>query len=78
VRLIHLDGVPAPSITVSDDGYEEIYALVMQYRRCRKRGCTFSDQNPVVGVNLCLACFLEEHKGLTYVGPFGEPDEDGR
>jgi len=78
VKLIHLDGVPAPSITVSDEGYEEIVALVMQYRRCRKRGCTFSENNPVVVVNLCLGCFIEEHKELRYVSAFGEPDEEGR
>src|SRR5438094_529100 len=77
MKTIHLDGIPSRSITVTDEGYEQIVSLIMASRCCRRHGCAYSEINPVVGVNVCLGCFVTEHTYLTYVGPVGEPDEEG-
>ncbi len=61
MKTIHFDGVPSRSITVSDAGFEEIVALVTQHRRCRKNNYPYMQANPLVGMNLCLGCFLQEH-----------------
>src|SRR5438128_264796 len=56
MKTIHLDGIPSRSITISDEGYEQIVPLIMASRCCRRHGCAFSESNPVVGVNVCLGC----------------------
>jgi hypothetical protein len=77
MKRIHLDEISSRSISVSDAGYEQVVNLIMACRCCCKCGDTFSEINPVVGVNVCLGCFVTEHTHLTYVGSLGEPDEEG-
>src|SRR5207253_1596787 len=53
-----------------------ILALIMQHRVC-KNGCAYTEQNPMVAENLCLSCLFEKQPYLHFVGPVGDPDEDG-
>src|SRR6266702_6682941 len=63
-------------IMVSDEGYAAIVALITKHRIC-KNGCAFSAQNPMVAENFCLSCLLDKQAYLTFVGPIGEPNEEG-
>ncbi len=73
---IYLGWRTSHPIVVSDEGYAAIVTLIQQHRVCTN-GCAFSAQNPMVAENLCLSCLLNKQAYLTFVGPIGEPNEEG-
>jgi len=74
-QTIFLGGRTHP-ITVSDEGYEAIVALVTAQRVCTN-GCAYTADNPMVTENTCLSCLVNRQSYLRFVGPLGDPDEDG-
>ncbi len=65
------------AITISDEAYERLLVLAMQYRVCQKCSQLYIDDNPQVARNLCLHCFLaKENKRLTLVGTLPTDETD--
>src|SRR6266852_5666835 len=60
-------------ITVSEEGYETIRALVSQVRICERCEGSFTEKNPRVALNRCANCFISEHRqrygSLSLLGP---------
>jgi hypothetical protein len=80
-KTICLDGWHGHPITISEEGYEALTALVAEYRVCSWCGVSYETQgqmpNPMVVENRCLGCVVQKHQNLTFVGILGEPDMDG-
>src|SRR2546421_4677292 len=68
-KQVYLDYHTTPYV-VSDAAYEQIQAIISTSSVCEACERFYSDQNPMVALNLCLACFLkkEANYGLTYIG----------
>ncbi len=81
MKTICLDGWHSHPITVSDEGYTALVALVNQHRVCSRCSASYGTDlpihNPMVVENTCLGCVIQQHPHLTFAGPVGEPDAEG-
>ena len=73
MKFIYLDS-KYHEISVSDEAYALIEALVMSNRVCKRCSQPFTDENPLVAENECLSCFLtqESNKLLRFVGKLSD------
>jgi len=55
-------------IIVTEEGYEELLALVGRIRCCERCEGPYTEQNPRVALNRCARCFISEKEG-GYVKP---------
>src|SRR5437588_12911786 len=56
-------------ITVSDEAFEQIAAIVQANRVCEGCGKPYAPERPNVALNRCVRCFLTYHanEGYTYI-----------
>lgn len=56
-------------ITIGDEAFEQISAIVQAHRVCEGCGKPYARDNPNVALNRCFVCFLKYHKnqGYTYL-----------
>jgi hypothetical protein len=55
-------------ITVSPEGYRQIWELVQRLKVCEVCNEYYSEENPNVAGNMCLRCLLSDHPGLSFMG----------
>jgi hypothetical protein len=73
VKVIYFDNRHKP-ITITDEAYMQIEAIINENRVCGTCYRPFSADNPCVLINTCLTCFLrrDDAKGLTFAGVLSE------
>ena len=76
MRYVSLD-FTSPGYAVSEEGFEQIRALLQSYRICQHCEATPMEGNPIVGKNICLVCMQNKHSDLTYDGLY-QADSHGR
>src|SRR5437016_6378195 len=62
---LHYRNVP---IFITDEAYDAIVQIVKENRICEYCTNRYSEANPRVQLNRCLACFLSAHPDLAFVG----------
>lgn len=55
-------------ITVSPEGYQQLWALVQQVKICKNCKGSYSPTNPNVAGNWCLSCLLQQQASLEFQG----------
>src|SRR6266568_3497176 len=73
MKFISLDR-RASELAISDDGYEQVLALIQASLVCGKCQLPYTEDNPCVGSNLCLSCLLVKQSQLTFMGRGMAPD----
>lgn len=64
------------SITVTDEGQQAVEALAWHHAVCVQGGHPYTNDNPRVGLNLCLRHYLENQQSLKhYIGVLRQTDE---